>query len=213
VQGTIIKMGEKVGWIKPDEPVPELPANKDRIFLHVTDVDGEAPLLGAQVLFFAYKDKHGFGAENCQVMVQGDGTAPEVDEAKEKRSKRQRTRVREVNDKVVKLGRMKLRSRGKGQSKGERKEKKDKGPSGPDLPRERITEEMVTGEVTYWRRVFGWIKPVDTIDHPEAEKHGGKIYVHKKDLVDAEEVKKGDTVQFHVFADASGLGAEEAVVL
>mmetsp|Transcript_8439 Transcript_8439/g.21364 ORF Transcript_8439/g.21364 Transcript_8439/m.21364 type:complete len:616 (-) Transcript_8439:160-2007(-) len=99
----------------------------------------------------------------------------------------------------------------KGKGKGKAGNDEDKGPSGPDLPRERVVEEPMLGEVVTWKGKFGWIKPSEEIDHPEASKHGGKLYCHRKDLIGVETLEKGDTVQFNVFKDSSGLGAEEVV--
>lgn len=47
--------------------------------------------------------------------------------------------------------------KGKGFGKGKGKGKR--GPSGPDLPRTRITTEPVTGEVEAWKGKYGFIKP------------------------------------------------------
>mmetsp|Transcript_59059 Transcript_59059/g.149970 ORF Transcript_59059/g.149970 Transcript_59059/m.149970 type:complete len:173 (-) Transcript_59059:129-647(-) len=96
---------------------------------------------------------------------------------------------------------------GKGKGKG-----KPRGPSGPGLPRERITEEPVTGEVQEWRGKYGWITPTVPIEHQLAQKHKGNIYVSMSDLVGGiTELTQGSLCQFHVFQDASGLGAEECL--
>jgi len=79
------------------------------------------------------------------------------------------------------------------------------------LERERLTVVPTTGEVIEWKRTFGWIRPHDDMDHEMAGKRDGKIYVHKKDLVGGTELQPGQLVQFHVFADSSGLGAEECM--
>jgi len=87
------------------------------------------------------------------------------------------------------------------------------GPSGPDLERTRVSDTPATGEVFSWKGQFGWIKPSEPVDHPMARKHKGDLYAHKKDLVGGiEELKKGQLVQFFIFSDASGLGAEEISV-
>merc|ERR1712007_314998 len=89
---------------------------------------------------------------------------------------------------------------------------KTRGPSGPNLPRKRITEEPVTGEVLEWKGKFGWIQPTLPIDHPMAQKNKGNIYCSMSDLVGGiTELTKGSLCQFHVFSDASGLGAEEVI--
>merc|ERR1740121_364207 len=83
----------------------------------------------------------------------------------------------------------------------------------PDLKRERITTAPITGEVTKWvKDKFGWIKPHAPIDHPNAKKNKGKIFVSVKDLADPSALlKEGAYVSFQVYSDESGLGAEEVV--
>eukprot|EP00933_Yihiella_yeosuensis_P015383 TRINITY_DN1342_c2_g1_i2.p2 TRINITY_DN1342_c2_g1~~TRINITY_DN1342_c2_g1_i2.p2 ORF type:complete len:170 (+),score=54.25 TRINITY_DN1342_c2_g1_i2:60-569(+) len=95
----------------------------------------------------------------------------------------------------------------KGKGKG-----KDRGPSGPNLARTRITTEPVTGEVKEWKGKYGWITPTVPIDHPEAAKRSGSIYVSMTDLQGGlTQLTQGSLCQFHVFTDASGLGAEEVI--
>lgn len=94
---------------------------------------------------------------------------------------------------------------------GSKKLKTD-GPSGPDLERERLTAGPITGTVVSWRGSMGWIKPDQPIEHESAKKRGGKIYVHTQDVA-AGTLSKDDAVQFEVYVDASGLGAEDVVTL
>merc|ERR1712187_44286 len=109
-------------------------------------------------------------------------------------------------------GKGKDKSKGKAKRKGKGKaDKENKGPSGPNLPRERITTDLVLGEVVEWKRKYGWIKPQDTVEHESADKHDGKIYVHIKDIQEGMEMEAGKQVMFHIFSDESGLGAEECI--
>merc|ERR1711957_507870 len=62
------------------------------------------------------------------------------------------------------------------------KDKGPKQPTGPDLPRQRISDAPVAGTVIHFKGNAGWLTLAEKVDHPEAAKHGGKIYVHKKDL-------------------------------
>lgn len=85
-------------------------------------------------------------------------------------------------------------------------------PSGPDLPRERVTEQKVEGEVLEWQVSYGWLRPTVPIEHPAAQRRDGRVYVHRNDLLGEGEVTaltKGAKVRFHVYEDPSGLGAEE----
>mmetsp|Transcript_3604 Transcript_3604/g.8376 ORF Transcript_3604/g.8376 Transcript_3604/m.8376 type:complete len:208 (-) Transcript_3604:146-769(-) len=99
----------------------------------------------------------------------------------------------------------------KGKDKGKGKGKR-KGPTGPNQPRTRITEAPVTGEVLEWKGKYGWVQPTVPIEHPMAQKHGGRIYVSMSDLQGGlEQLTAGTICQFHVFSDASGLGCEEVL--
>mmetsp|Transcript_114463 Transcript_114463/g.363823 ORF Transcript_114463/g.363823 Transcript_114463/m.363823 type:complete len:165 (+) Transcript_114463:369-863(+) len=101
---------------------------------------------------------------------------------------------------------------GKGKGKDGKGKKGKRGPSGPGLPRERITEELVTGEVVEWKGKYGWIQPTVPVEHEAAQRREGKIYVSMSDLVGGiEGLTPGSLCQFHVFKDASGLGAEECL--
>mmetsp|Transcript_53036 Transcript_53036/g.119500 ORF Transcript_53036/g.119500 Transcript_53036/m.119500 type:complete len:335 (-) Transcript_53036:77-1081(-) len=84
------------------------------------------------------------------------------------------------------------------------------GSSGPDLPRDRIMEERITGQVLEWRDTYGWLKSDQTIDHPAAQRRGGKIYVHRRDIPgEGSSLEPNTAVSFYVYADPSGLGAED----
>lgn len=78
-------------------------------------------------------------------------------------------------------------------------------------PRERLTIVPTTGEVVEWKGNFGWIRPHETVDHAAASKREGKVVIAKKDLVGEGQLQVGQLVQFHVFVDNSGVGAEECM--
>eukprot|EP00928_Gymnodinium_smaydae_P022486 TRINITY_DN1886_c0_g2_i1.p2 TRINITY_DN1886_c0_g2~~TRINITY_DN1886_c0_g2_i1.p2 ORF type:complete len:175 (-),score=64.03 TRINITY_DN1886_c0_g2_i1:215-739(-) len=101
---------------------------------------------------------------------------------------------------------------GKDGGKGKGKGKKARGPSGPELPRTRISKEPVTGEVVKWMGKYGFIKPTIAVEHEKAAKHQGNIYCSSSDLVGGvTELTVGSLCQFHIFEDAGGLGAEECI--
>mmetsp|Transcript_16122 Transcript_16122/g.34844 ORF Transcript_16122/g.34844 Transcript_16122/m.34844 type:complete len:504 (+) Transcript_16122:99-1610(+) len=127
------------------------------------------------------------------------------DEAKEAKGKGKN------GQKTKGKGKGKDKGQGKGKGKDANGKKKKRKPSGPDLPRERVTQEKVSGTVTEWKGKFGWVKPLTPLDHPLSKKHKGRLYLHVQDLEYADAVAPGTTVWFHVFFDASGLGAEECV--
>jgi len=104
-------------------------------------------------------------------------------------------------------GGMKGKGKGKGKDKGKSKNKGQ----GHTLPRERITETPVIGEVLEWKGKYGWVQPSEPIEHEKAAKREGKIFVSQADLSGVTELTPGKLVQFHVFSDPSGLGAEEVL--
>eukprot|EP00929_Paragymnodinium_shiwhaense_P033006 TRINITY_DN1820_c2_g1_i1.p1 TRINITY_DN1820_c2_g1~~TRINITY_DN1820_c2_g1_i1.p1 ORF type:complete len:476 (+),score=108.48 TRINITY_DN1820_c2_g1_i1:73-1500(+) len=227
--GTVVsKRGEMVAFIKPDVEIDH-PKFKESVrqdlYLHKDDVDeGDFPNTGATVLFFLYEDDKGLGAERCQVLEQGDGTLPEhlkeemkkrLKESKKTKTKKDSSQGGSKASKTVQSGAFAKKQAKKQQEKKKKNKKqgtseqKEKGPSGPDLPRERIMQEMITGEVISWNKTFAWLKPTEPVAHGAAEKNGGKIYLHKKDITEGTTMEKGATVSFYLYADSSGLGAEE----
>mmetsp|Transcript_7106 Transcript_7106/g.21634 ORF Transcript_7106/g.21634 Transcript_7106/m.21634 type:complete len:398 (-) Transcript_7106:124-1317(-) len=98
-----------------------------------------------------------------------------------------------------------------GSSASSRKQKKPAG--GPFLPRERVTEGPVTGEVVEWKGKFGWIRPHEMVNHSASAKNQGRIWVAIQDIDGQDRLEIGSNVQFEVYADSSGLGAEEVVAI
>lgn len=105
------------------------------------------------------------------------------------------------------------KGRGKGKGKGFWSMGWSRPPTGPDLPRERVTDDLQAGEVLEWRGSYGWIKPHVDIEHEAATRREGKVYVHQQDLVGTESLESGSIVRFQVYCDPSGLGAEEVTPL
>jgi len=231
--GVVLDWKGKVGWIKPDAPVDHkevrtVGKRKGQLYCHTVDVEGETPLTGAQVSFSIYKDEHGLGAEGVKVLVQGDGEKPPAEEAGDVAMENGEPKVAPQATKTKGKGKGKGVERTIGKSKatkGKGKGKRsadgeddaaaeDNGANdGGNATRERVVDEPIMGEVLSFRGRSGWIKATDKIDHPQARKHGGKVYVNKKDIMGDETLEKGTTVQFFVFKDARGnLGAEEVIV-
>lgn len=93
---------------------------------------------------------------------------------------------------------------GKGWGKGGGKQPRN-------LTRERITTEPISGAVLEWKDRYGWLSLHQPLDHPQAAKNGGKVYLNMKDWQLPETLPmEGMNIQMHVYADESGLGAEEA---
>jgi len=104
-------------------------------------------------------------------------------------------------------------------AKGGGKQKQGKGWSSKsderprkDLPRTRVTEGIgVTGKCVEWKGTHGWIEPDVPVDHPKADKHKGQIYIHQKDIIEDLMLYTGQPVNFHIYEDTSGIGAEECI--
>jgi len=79
--------------------------------------------------------------------------------------------------------------------------------SGPK-PREQVSDTPIFGTVDEWKGKFGWIKPASTVEHEMASKNGGRIFLHTKDWKQEAEPTAGQSVQFTLYSDKSGLGAE-----
>jgi len=95
---------------------------------------------------------------------------------------------------------------GKGKGKGKGKTQ------GHTLPRTRLSAAKFQGTVSMWKGKYGWITPGEEIAHEKAKMHQG-LFVGVNDLQGAASLEVGAPVEFHIFEDSSGLGAEEVVVL
>lgn len=80
---------------------------------------------------------------------------------------------------------------------------------GPKV-RERLTSEPVTGSVLEWKDRYGWLTLHVPIEHEQASKNAGRVYLNGKDWKSPEVPMEGMSVEMHIYADGSGLGAEEA---
>jgi len=70
-------------------------------------------------------------------------------------------------------------------------------------------KSLCHGEVLVMLGHYGWIMSLDDIDHPDAGKNGGRIYVNKRDVIEDDgPLVAGDSVVFYLYADQQGLGAE-----
>jgi len=190
--GGVIESWDGVnGWVRPHQPVPNLGAHQGQLFcLHAKDVlpSGVELPTGCEVTFFVYRGSAGFGAESC------------------------------IAYKGTQLGAAKSRADtgtirgGGGDLYGPRWEpswNETWHESGPDLPRKRVTEAAICGEVVEWSGQHGWIQPEEELEHPLAKRRRGRLYVHRRDMQSEEAPDVGALVLFQVYADSSGLGAEE----
>ncbi|CAK0796566.1 unnamed protein product [Prorocentrum cordatum] len=65
------------------------------------------------------------------------------------------------------------------------------------------------GQVIMMLAYYGWIAPLQDIDHPDAGKHEGHIYVRATDVAPGASLAPGQAVSFYLYADDQGLGAED----
>jgi len=82
------------------------------------------------------------------------------------------------------------------------------------LHRERVTTELTTGSIAEWSANKGWIDPheQDASWNMMLQKHKkqeGRLRFEVEDLVGIQEPRVGDLVEFHVYVDLQGIGAEE----
>lgn len=216
VTGKLIRWRGQMGWIKPTEKIdhPEAERHRKGIYLHEVDVKpGHELHQGAQVTFFVYSDEDGLGAEQCMLSKE---PVPAPAEKFGFKAKLQ-TGVKALgkgkgagasSQRTTMVQKMKLKRRRRGKL-GKGSVEKTKG--GPDLPRERVTTIPVTGEVIEWKGKFGWLSCSEEIEHEKTSKHEGKIYLHEKDILAGAPLSAGQPVEFHIYADSSGLGAEEVI--
>ena len=61
---------------------------------------------------------------------------------------------------------------------------------------------LQTGVISKWLGNYGWIEADKAIDHAAASKHGGKIFLHKKDLQSEEAPKPGSRVSFSLYVQS-----------
>ncbi|CAJ1459018.1 unnamed protein product, partial [Effrenium voratum] len=99
---------------------------------------------------------------------------------------------------------------GEGGDEGE--DKKDNKPGGPTLPRTRVSTHQHLGQVWEWRGNYGWIIPFEPVRHPKASMRQGRIFVSRTDLANSKDLMPGTFVQFQIFEDEQGLGAEKCYV-
>lgn len=125
------------------------------------------------------------------VQQKGNGKAKEVELARLSSSLR--------DARIVQFA---LMGKSKGMDQGDKSKGKGKGNEGRTI----IHNEPLLGVIVQWKGKFGWVKPNDTIDHPNASAHQGDLYLGMDD-VEEEIDGEGALVQFMLYEDERGLGA------
>ena len=72
--------------------------------------------------------------------------------------------------------------------------------------RVRLSQNRLMGTVLSWKGRFGWIRSDKKINHEEAVKHGGRVYVHISDVEGRLELQENARVSFFAYSDGDGLG-------
>ena len=79
--------------------------------------------------------------------------------------------------------------------------------------RKVVRNDRIQGTIEKWSGNFGWVVASTPVQHPEAAKHGGKIYLNAQDFEgNAALLKNGAKVNFICYADGNGLGAQQCKV-
>lgn len=76
--------------------------------------------------------------------------------------------------------------------------------------RELVSQTRYRGKLVEWMGKFGWIEPIDYVDHPNANRRGGRIYLAQEDVI--EDIDDGSTLSFLVYFDSQGVGAQDVRV-
>lgn len=80
----------------------------------------------------------------------------------------------------------------------------------PLVPSSRGSRQaLCSGEFLVMLGHYGWIMSMQAIDHPDTDRHGGRIYVNGGDVRDGAVLTPGCRVLFYLYADENGLGAED----
>lgn len=77
------------------------------------------------------------------------------------------------------------------------------------LERKRVGEGRLSGLITEVKGHMAWIQPLSKILHPQAKRHWGLVYLAQKDIAETKNLKEGGIVDFLVYEDSDGLGAED----
>lgn len=56
---------------------------------------------------------------------------------------------------------------------------------------------------------YGWIAPEQTINHPDVSRRAGRVYLSRKDVRSGAVLEAGAEVEYFLYVDADGLGAED----
>jgi len=237
--GTVNAWKGKFGFITPGEPIehPKASLHNGGLFASVDDIQGASELIpGATVMFHIWEDESGLGAEEIVMTGPPPAGFKGSDQGKGKGKTTGKSWGKGSSgfdkggwdkggwDKGGSKGWGKVQPTiskpwedwskgGKGWDMGKGKAKgkySPEGGKGHTLEKTRLSAEKFTGTVSAWKGKYGWIKPAEAIDHPLASKHQGDLFAGMDDIQGGM-LRIGAQVEFHIFEDSSGLGAEEVI--
>ncbi|CAD7940760.1 unnamed protein product [Amoebophrya sp. A120] len=80
-------------------------------------------------------------------------------------------------------------------------------------PRYQLSDVPFAGRVVAWKNNYGWIESLEPIDHPELDRHQGRVFCHADDIVGAQRksLRVGVICEFFLYQDSQGLGASNVV--
>mmetsp|Transcript_29834 Transcript_29834/g.48100 ORF Transcript_29834/g.48100 Transcript_29834/m.48100 type:complete len:462 (-) Transcript_29834:65-1450(-) len=73
--------------------------------------------------------------------------------------------------------------------------------------RKLISGQRYVGCIAEWHSTWGWVEPLDVVNHPQIKKNKGRIYVNKTDSRGYLKMEVGTHMDFKIYCDARGLGA------
>lgn len=234
IQGTLIEWNGTLGFVKPDTPIKHKDADKNKkgLFLAKADVfpPGHELEEGMQVTCFAYSDGLKLGAEKC---MEFKGSFLAQDRKEKPKPSILGKAAQSGKGKAQKAAAVQghLDCKGKGAikgiwvwqpdfeksdnrpAKGKGKQRNKQDGRSSTLPRTRITHgASVTGKCVEWKGTHGWIEPDEPVDHEKAAKNNGRVHIHQKDIIEVHTLYTGQVVNFHIYEDDAGIGAEECIV-
>jgi hypothetical protein len=230
--GTIAEWKDKFGWIQPSKEIkhPNAARKGGKVYLAAEDVSEELDGIGALVSFTIYADKQGIGAADCRMAKSAAAPPPKAAAAaRAGMGKSSAVAAYKATNSPAAKAKAKAAFQkptyGKGGSSssqvqkaafqknstaaaGNRNAAKGAGKQQKNAKRETLHEEFLLGTISDWKGSFGWVTPDDTIEHPMADRHQGDLYLAQTD-VEEEIDGVGAKVQYILYADRRGLGAEQ----
>jgi len=181
--GTISDWKGKFGWIQPDKPITHPQAKMHKGLVYLSQMDVEAEISGIGAAVSFFVYADGTGLGATNCRPHNGG--PPV----------QHTVTKQPSAREAFAGSM---AGGKGSA------------TPTSGKKQRVSNSPITGQVKSFKGDYGWIIPLEPVKHPQFK---GAIYVKASDIIGHQPLQAGMTVNFLVYADSQGLGAEQCRLL